>query len=147
MTRRSALVSLTIPLAIVPLEALAISGCEPSAMASGGASVGIAVARHAGTVSIVQTVTGPVSMQTGKDLGSVTTVIGTGGVLAHGADPAAALAHALADPAKPQSLRPKDPELRLDGDYLLFACGLLAGVEPEAALTLGLAHMHPVGGT
>ena len=36
---------------------------------------------------------------------------------------------------------------RLDGDYLLFACGLLAGVEPEAALTLGLAHMHPVGGT
>ena len=111
------------------------------------AAVGIAVARHAGTVSIVQTVTGPVSMQTGKDLGSVATVIGTGGVLAHGVDPAAALARALADPAKPQSLRPKDPELRLDGDYLLFACGLLAGVEPEAALTLGLAHMHPVGGT
>ena len=111
------------------------------------AAVGIAVARHAGTVSIVQTVTGPVSMQTGKDLGSVATVIGTGGVLAHGADPAAALARALADPAKPQSLRPKDPEIRLDGDYLLFACGLLAGVEPEAALTLGLTHMHPVGGT
>ena len=111
------------------------------------AAVGIAVARHAGTVSIVQTVTGPVSMQTGKDLGSVTTVIGTGGVLAHGADPAAALARALAAPAKPQSLRPKDPELRLDGDYLLFACGLLAGVEPEAALTLGLTHMHPVEGS
>ena len=108
------------------------------------AAVGIAVARHAGTVTIVQTVTGPVSMQTGKDLGGVATVIGTGGVLAHGADPAAALARALADPACPQSLRPKDPELRLDGDYLLFACGLLAGVEPEAALTLGLAHMHPV---
>ena len=111
------------------------------------AAVGIAVARHAGTVSIVQTVTGPVSMQTGKDLGSVATVIGTGGVLAHGTHPGAALARALADPAKPQSLRPKDPELRLDRDYLLFACGLLAGVEPEAALTLGLAHMHPVGGT
>ena len=111
------------------------------------AAVGIAVARHAGTVTIVQTVTGPVSMQTGKDLGSVATVIGTGGVLAHGTHPAASLARALADPAKPQSLRPKDPELKLDGDYLLFACGLLAGVEPEAALTLGLAHMHPVGGT
>jgi hypothetical protein len=92
-------------------------------------------------------VTGPVSMQTGKDLGSVATVIGTGGVLAHGTHPAASLARALADPAKPQSLRPRDPELRLDGDYLLFACGLLAGVEPKAALTLGLAHMHPVGGT
>ena len=46
MTRRSALVSLTIPLTIVPLAALAISGCEPSAMASGGASVGIAVAQE-----------------------------------------------------------------------------------------------------
>ena len=62
------------------------------------AAVGIAVARHAGTVSIVQTVTGPVSMQTGKDLGSVATVIGTGGVLAHGTHPGAALARALADP-------------------------------------------------
>ncbi len=54
------------------------------------AAVGIAVARHAGTVTIVQTVTGPVSMQTGKDLGSVATVIGTGGVLAHGTHPAEA---------------------------------------------------------
>ena len=44
------------------------------------AAVGIAVARHAGTVSIVQTVTGPVSMQTGKDLSAVETLIGTGGV-------------------------------------------------------------------
>ena len=117
------------------------------AQALAAAAVGIAVARPAGTVSIVQTVTGPVSMQTGKDLGAVATVSGTGGVLAHGADPAAALARALADPAKPQSLRPKDPELRLDGDYLLFACGLLAGGEPEAALTLGLTHMHPVEGS
>ena len=46
MTRRSALVSLTIPLAIVPLAALVVSGCEPGAMASGGASVGIAVAQE-----------------------------------------------------------------------------------------------------
>ena len=111
------------------------------------AAVGIAVARHAGTVSIVQTVSGPVSMQSGKDLGEVATVIGTGGVLAHGDEPAAALSQALADPAEPGSLRPKNPDLRLDGDYLLFACGLLAGVEPEAALTLGLAHMHPVNGS
>ena len=110
-------------------------------------SAEIAVTRHAGRVDIVQTVTGPVSVQTGTDLGAVRTLIGTGGVLAQGADPATALARALADPADPQSLRPKDPDLRLDGDYPLFACGLLAGVEPEAALTLGLTHMHPVGRT
>ncbi|NQU60903.1 MAG: glutamate mutase L [Rhodospirillales bacterium] len=109
------------------------------------AALGLAVARHAGAVSIVQTVSGPVSMQTGKDLGAVLTLIGTGGVLAHGGNAAAVLASGLADPKEPQSLRPKAPELLLDGDYLLFACGLLADLEPEAALTLGLKHMHPVG--
>jgi len=109
------------------------------------AALGLAVARHAGAISIVQTVSGPVSMQTGKDLGDVKTLIGTGGVLAHGENTAAVMASGLADPKEPQSLRPKAPELLLDGDYVLFACGLLADLEPEAALTLGLKHMHPVG--
>ena len=109
------------------------------------AALKIAVGRHAGSLAIVQTVSGPVSVQTGKDLGAVKTLIGTGGVLAHGRDPAAALAATLADPLVPQSLRPKAPEIRLDRDYVLFAVGLLAELDPEAALTLGLKHMHPVG--
>ncbi len=110
------------------------------------AALGLAVTRHAGTLSLVQTVTGPVSVQTGKDLSAVETLIGTGGVLARGENPAAILAAGLADPARPQSLKPKAPALLLDSDYVLYACGLLAAVEPEAALTFGLAHMHPVGG-
>jgi uncharacterized protein (TIGR01319 family) len=104
----------------------------------------IAVARHAGTVTIVQTVTGPVSMQTGKDLSDVKTLIGTGGVLAHGVGAEAMLARCLADPREPHSLRPKAPDLLLDSDYLLFACGLLREKAAKAALTLGLRHMHPV---
>ncbi len=110
------------------------------------AALEAAVARHAGSVNIVQMVTGPVSVQTGKDLGGVKALIGTGGVLAMGLDPGAVLKKGLADPAKPQSLRPKAPELLLDRDYVLFACGLLAEKEPDAALTLGLKHMHPIGG-
>ena len=110
------------------------------------AALEAAVARHAGSINIVQMVTGPVSVQTGKDLGAVKALIGTGGVLAMGLDPGAALKKGLADPEKPQSLRPQAPKLLLDRDYVLFACGLLAEKEPDAALTLGLKHMHPVGG-
>jgi len=108
------------------------------------AALKIAMTRHAGSLAIVQTVAGPVSVQTGKDLSEVKTLIGTGGVLAHGKYPAAALAATLADPTEPQSLRPKAPDIRLDSDYVLFAVGLLAEAEPKAALTLGLRHMHPV---
>lgn len=109
------------------------------------AALKIAMARHAGAITIVQTVTGPVSMQTGKDLSDVGALIGTGGVLAHGEGGAAMLKCCLADAAEPHSLRPRAPDFYLDRDYLLFACGLLKDKEPEAALTLGLRHMHAVG--
>jgi uncharacterized protein (TIGR01319 family) len=104
-----------------------------------------AVTRHAGTLSIVQTVTGPVSMQIGKDLSAVETLIGTGGVLAHGGGTAEILSAGLANASQPQNLKPKAPRMLLDSEYVLYACGLLAAVAPDAALTFGLAHMHPVG--
>jgi len=108
------------------------------------AAVRHAVARHAGTVKVVQTVTGPATLQEGKDLGRVETVIGTGGALAHGQDPAGVLAAALADPADTGSLRPKRPRLLIDREYLLYAVGLLAEPAPDAALKLGLAHLSDV---
>ena len=108
-------------------------------------ALGLAVTRHAGSLSIVQMVTGPASVQTGKDLSAVGTLIGTGGVLAQGENPAATLAAGLADPAQPQSLKPKAPALLLDSEYVLYAVGLLAAIDPEAALTFGLVHMHAVG--
>jgi len=107
-------------------------------------AVRIAVARHAGTAEVVQTVHGPVIMQRGKDLSAVKTVIGTGGPLAHGATPAAVLHAALANPADPFSLRPTAPALFIDADYLLYASGLLAEVEPEAAFALALASLRPL---
>ena len=40
----------------------------------------ISVTRHAGTHETVYTATGPVTLQRGKDLGDVATIIGTGGL-------------------------------------------------------------------
>lgn len=104
----------------------------------------IAVRRHSGRTEIVYTVMGPATAQHGKDLSTVAAVIGTGGALVHGSDPAGILAMACADSNDPESLRPRNPKLYIDSEYLLYACGLLGSVEPEAALTLGLTHMHPV---
>jgi uncharacterized protein (TIGR01319 family) len=108
------------------------------------AAVRQAVIRHCGTVSTVYTTTGPATVQHGKDLSDIGTVIGTGGALVHSPDPHAVLAECLASSALPQSLRPRRPRLLLDREYLLYACGLLGSVEPQVALELALAHLEPV---
>ena len=97
------------------------------------AAVDIAMKRHAGTVETVYTAQGPVQVQRGKDLSAVTHVIGTGGAIVHARDPSAVLAAACADPRDPQSLRPRAPRLCVDADYMLYAAGLLAQVDPAAA--------------
>lgn len=107
-------------------------------------AVRLAVRRHAGTIETVFTATGPVTVQHGKDLSAVATVIGTGGPLVHSPDPRKILETALANPAEPFSLRPRRPRLLLDRDYMLYACGLLAAVDPDAALDLALKHVTPL---
>ena len=39
------------------------------------------------------------------------------------------------------ALRPRAPRLLVDREYLLYACGLLGAVEPQAALELALKHL------
>ena len=51
---------------------------------------------------------------------------------------------ALADADEPLSLRPKQPRLLLDREYLLYACGLLGAVEPQAALELAMTNLEPI---
>lgn len=108
------------------------------------AAVAVAVRRHCGSIETVHTPTGPVCVQHGKDLRRVQAVIGTGGALAASPDPAAILERALADPNEPSILRPVAPRLMLDPHYVLYACGLLQSVEPQAALELALAHVVPL---
>ena len=108
------------------------------------AAVRIAMKRHAGTVEIVHTVNGPVSVQQGKDLGSVTAVIGTGGALVYGRDDTAILSGCRCSDEEPGSLRPRDPALMVDRAYVLYAAGLLSDVEAEAAFDFAMASLESV---
>jgi uncharacterized protein (TIGR01319 family) len=108
------------------------------------AAVDIAVGRHAGTVETVYTAQGPVQMQRGKDLSGVQWLIGTGGAIVHARDPGSVLRVACADPATPAQLRPRAPRLAIDANYLLYAAGLLAQVDPRAAFDCARNHLRIV---
>ncbi len=108
------------------------------------AAIQIAVKRHAGTVEIVHTVNGPVAAQRGKDLSQVATVIGTGGALVYGDNPTSILSGCLYSEDEPGSLRPRNPVQLLDKNYVLYAVGLLAEAEPEAAFDFALGSLEPV---
>ncbi|MDE3001208.1 MAG: methylaspartate mutase accessory protein GlmL [Gemmatimonadota bacterium] len=107
------------------------------------AAVRIAVGRHTGSVEAVRTVNGPAVVQRGKDLSDVDAVVGTGGALTVSEHPEEILEMALADSSDPFSLNPGRPRLMLDRKHVLYACGLLAAVDPEAALTLALTQIRP----
>ena len=106
------------------------------------AAVDIAMARHAGTVETVYTAQGPVQLQRGKDLSGFGWLIGTGGAIVHARDAASILSVACADARHPASLRPRAPRLAVDADYLLYAAGLLAQVDPAAAFDCARNHLR-----
>lgn len=108
------------------------------------AATRVAVRRHAGRLEEVYTPTAPVSVQYGKDLREVPTVVGTGGVLVYGPNPRKVLAEALFDPSDPLSLRPAAPTLFVDGAYCLYAIGLLAEVEPTVAFNVARSYLRRV---
>ena len=108
------------------------------------AAVDIAMERHAGTVETVYTAQGPVQMQRGKDLSDAGWLIGTGGAIVHAREPAAVLRVACADAKRPAQLRPRAPRLAIDADYLLYAAGLLAQVDPCAAFDCARTHLRIV---
>lgn len=106
------------------------------------AAVRLAVIRHAGTIETVYTALGPAVVQRGKDLSEIQALIGTGGPLVHARDPRAILAAALADGRAPHALLPTRPRLIIDRAYLLYAVGLLATVDKQAALDLALNNLE-----
>ncbi len=100
------------------------------------AAVKIAVERHAGRLKSAFTMLGEVFVQSGKELGRVKKIIGTGGSIINSKDPAGILKQALFDPASPEVLKPKEAELLLDKKYILAAMGLLSIRFPEAAIRI-----------
>ena len=87
------------------------------------------------------TASGPVEVQEGKDLSNVSTVIGVGGVLAHGDAPAFVLDGALTSISAPTSLRPKAARFYVDRSHILFGVGLLAQRFPREAFRIAMNHL------
>ena len=95
-----------------------------------------AVTRHAGTMEETYTMMGLTYVQSGKNLTKVRQIVVTGGSLIHTRRTEQIAAHALFDPMKPTSLRPKTADVWVDRSYILAAMGLLSSRYPAAALRI-----------
>jgi len=101
----------------------------------------VAVNRHSGKIEVIYTPSGEILVQHGKDLTQVKCVIGTGGPIVFSSKPRQILEGALFQPENPSILKPKEPGLHIDEDYILFAVGLLGQVEPGKALSIFKKHL------
>lgn len=101
----------------------------------------LSVSRHVGSVEVVYTPLGNMYYQTGKDLTEIKYVIGTGGVLIHRKDAKQILSEVTKKSNKKLELRPEDPNIRIDENYILAAMGLLSQKHPKLALKLLKRHL------
>jgi uncharacterized protein (TIGR01319 family) len=104
----------------------------------------IATERHAGQMKTEFTAVGEVSIQYGKNLLDVQNVLGTGGIFKYGKRPDAVLQSALFSQDAPWSLRPRAPRAWIDGEYLMYAIGLLSQDHPDKALRIAKNYLKPV---
>jgi uncharacterized protein (TIGR01319 family) len=103
----------------------------------------IAVERHVGQLETHYTPFGATYVQKGKDLTAVQRVIGTGGPLVHSRAAHHILSGSVFDTTRPQLLKPREPEMLLDKQYLFAAMGLLSERYPRTALELMKKHVAP----
>ncbi|MGB9840052.1 methylaspartate mutase accessory protein GlmL [Thermovenabulum sp.] len=96
----------------------------------------IAMERHVGTIECLYTPLGAIYSQVGKDLLNVKYLIGTGGVIVHSKNPEKILSTGKFNPAAPNYLKPVNPEILVDKEYILSAMGLLAEKYPDKALRI-----------
>lgn len=99
------------------------------------AAVDLALKRHAGRSKVVVSPEGRVVERTGKDLREVDLLVGSGGVLRHGAD---GVVRRVLTPSTGEHVEggwqlPRAPRVVVDRDYVLAAAGLLVAEHPEAA--------------
>lgn len=119
-----------------------------------GWAAAVAVRRHAGRAQVrfEHSGSGPARLveRTGTDLREVSVLVGSGGVLRHAPDEAAAraaLTEHLSGPAAAEGgwQVPERARVVLDRDYLLMPAGLLAAEHPEAAYALLAGLGGPTG--
>jgi uncharacterized protein (TIGR01319 family) len=106
--------------------------------------VEVAVDRHCGRLEAIYTPQGQKLIQHGKDLTGIKSVIGTGGPVIFSQNPRQILEGALFRPDNPFVLKPQKPDFYLDSAYIMYAIGLLAQSEPEAALKLAKKHLKRI---
>ena len=109
-----------------------------------GVAAGLAMQRHAGVIEAAYGPLGQYYIQYGKDLQGIKTVIGTGGPLIFGPDPAFVLSQTLQTPERAFSLSPQAPAFLMDSQYILYAVGLLAEVNPGKALRIAKKYLRPL---
>jgi uncharacterized protein (TIGR01319 family) len=107
-------------------------------------AVEVAVTQHVGRLEKVYGPTGEMLIQHGKDLTDVKTVIGTGGPVIFSANPREIMEGALYQKENPLALKPRNPTLYLDAEYILYAIGLLAQAEPKKALLLAKKYLKQI---
>lgn len=96
----------------------------------------ISMSRHVGTIKTVYTPVGTMYYQVGKDLTSIKSIIGTGGVIVNTKYPELIFEKLKTNLNKPEELRPKEANYYLDNDYIISAMGLLSLEEPLLALKI-----------
>jgi uncharacterized protein (TIGR01319 family) len=96
----------------------------------------VAVERHVGKIETWYGPTGKNLMQKGKDLRSLSSIIGTGGPIIFARDPKMVLKGALFNKDNPNLLKPRSPKFFIDDHYILYAVGVLATLEPKKALRI-----------
>ena len=102
--------------------------------------VKISMERHAGRLESVYTPMGEMLIQTGKDLGGVKLLIGTGGSIINSPNATRILERALADLTDPFALKPKAPRIVIDTHNILTAMGLLSRLDKDCALAIMSKH-------
>ena len=108
-------------------------------------AVELGVARHCGTIEAVYTPFGETFLQEGKDLSDINYIIGAGGPVIGGKDPAGILRRSLASARNPFSLMPQKAKLLLDKSYIFSAMGLLVKTRRQLALNMMMDELKEVG--
>lgn len=99
-------------------------------------AVEVAVERHAGTIKESWGPGGEIRVQHGKDLTELRTIIGTGGIFAYNPHSANVLEAAMFNKENPFSLKPRDPDVLIDSNYMMYGIGLLSSVAPDTAFRI-----------
>ena len=107
-------------------------------------AVKISAARHCGSTEVTYTSSGEMTLQTGKDLTGVKSIVGTGGVIINSSNPAKMMGNALYSPQDLNLLKPISARFLLDRKGILTAMGLLGSLLPECALHIMKEELIPV---